>query len=107
MSEEKNVKKKKSAKKKSALTRFLSVAIVGLSVFMLIGVGKEVMHTMELKRKIQEVETMLADLQKENEKLTSIRDKLEDPAYVQSYARGNYMLSREGEQVFYLPPTEK
>ena len=29
--------------------------------------------------------------------------KLEDPEYVKSYARGEYMLSKEGEQIFYLP----
>ncbi|MBR0213930.1 MAG: septum formation initiator family protein, partial [Solobacterium sp.] len=34
------------------------------------------------------------------------RAKLEDPDYIQSYARGNYMLSKDGEQIFYLPEKE-
>ena len=36
----------------------------------------------------------------------AIKAKLEDPEYVKSYARGTYMLSKEGEQIFYLPSGE-
>ena len=39
----------------------------------------------------------------ENEKLTSQKEKLQDPDYVESYARSNYNLSKQGEQIFYLP----
>ena len=39
----------------------------------------------------------------ENERLVSEKEKLMDPDYVQSYARGNYMLTKDGEQIFYLP----
>ena len=42
----------------------------------------------------------------ENVYLTTERAKLEDPDYIQSYARGNYMLSKDGEQIFYLPEKE-
>ena len=30
-------------------------------------------------------------------------EKLEDPDYVQTYARGEYMFSKGDEKVFYLP----
>ena len=61
------------------------------------------MTTMRLQKQLQEVKTELEIITEENTLLTSKKDKLEDPNYVQSYARGNYMLSKEGEQVFYLP----
>ena len=61
------------------------------------------MNTMELKNQLEDVKLRLETIQAENEQLTSQQEKLQDPNYVQSYARGNYMLSKEGEQIFYLP----
>ncbi|MBR5003921.1 MAG: septum formation initiator family protein [Erysipelotrichaceae bacterium] len=70
---------------------------------MIYGVAREVMNTMELKNQLEDVKLRLETIQAENEQLTSQQEKLQDPNYVQSYARGNYMLSKEGEQIFYLP----
>ena len=70
---------------------------------MIYGVAREVMNTMELKNQLDDVKQRLETIQAENEQLTSQQEKLQDPNYVQSYARGNYMLSKEGEQIFYLP----
>ena len=99
--------KVKAPKKRSMFSRFVSYVVIGFSLVMLFGVGKEVMMTVELKQQISRVQQELEELQKENEYLTLQRDKLEDPAYVQSYARGNFMLSKEGEQIFYLPSEDK
>lgn len=70
---------------------------------MIYGVAREVMSTLELKNQLDDVKQRLETIQAENEQLTSQQEKLQDPNYVQSYARGNYMLSKEGEQIFYLP----
>lgn len=70
------------------------------------GVVSELMTTVELKNQLSNVEKELAVIKEENSQLTSQREKLEDPGYVQNYARGNYMLSKEGEQIFYLPSSE-
>ena len=64
------------------------------------------MTTVELKNQLAIVEQELAVIKEENSQLSSQREKLEDPDYVQSYARGNYMLSKEGEQIFYLPGSD-
>ena len=61
------------------------------------------MTTIELRRQLAEVEEKLEKVQAENERLNNEKEKLKDPDYVQSYARGNYMLSKDGEQIFYLP----
>lgn len=97
--------KKRTPKK--PIVRLLSFAALGLSAYLIYGVINEVMSTLELKRKLAEVEQQLAVIKEENSQLTSQKDKLEDPDYVQSYARGNYMFSKEGEQVFYLPSPEE
>ena len=99
--------KPKGRKKRSMLAKFISLVVICFSLFMLYGVVKEVLTTMELKQQISRVEEELKTLQEENKYLTLQRDKLEDPAYVQSYARGCFMLSKEGEQIFYLPSDDK
>ena len=52
---------------------------------------------------LSEVQEKLQEVQDENTYLTNEKTKLQDPDYVQSYARGNYMLTKDGEQIFYLP----
>ena len=39
----------------------------------------------------------------ENASLIATKEKLEDPEYIQTYARGEYMFSKGDEKVFYLP----
>ena len=107
ISSEKKTVKAKTRKKRSMFSKFVSLVVIGFSLFMLVGVGREVLTTMELRQQISVVEQELATLQEENKYLTLQRDKLEDPAYVQSYARGNFLLSKEGEQIFYLPSDDQ
>ena len=38
--------------------------------------------------------------------LVKEKEKLTNPDYVESYARSNYMMSKDGEQIFYLPEDE-
>ena len=37
------------------------------------------------------------------QQLSEVQAKLQDPEYVETYARGKYQLSKDGEQIFYLP----
>ena len=96
-------KKTKRRKFRGPVLRIISFVVIAVSCFMIYGVAREVMNTMELKNQLDDVKQRLETIQLENEQLTSQQEKLQDPNYVQSYARGNYMLSKEGEQIFYLP----
>jgi cell division protein DivIC len=59
------------------------------------------MFTLQQQAKVVEAE--LEALRAENASLTSTKEKLEEPDYVQTYARGEYMFSKGDEKVFYLP----
>ena len=59
-----------------------------------------------LQQQAQVVEEELELLRLENASLTSTKEKLEDPDYVQTYARGEYMFSKDDEKVFYLPSSQ-
>ena len=80
--------------------------MAGASIYFLYSVGQELMTTFQLRRQLAEVQERYQEVLDENVYLTTERAKLEDPDYIQSYARGNYMLSKDGEQIFYLPEKE-
>jgi cell division protein DivIC len=86
--------------------KLICFVLIGVSIYLLYSVGRELMTTVELRRQLAEVQEKLEVVQLENEKLNKEKEKLKDPDYVQSYARGNYMLSKDGEQIFYLPESK-
>ena len=100
------LKKKTARRKMTPFLRLICIAVILFSVFLLYRVAEEVYTTFSLRRQLAEVELKYQEVQDENEYLTRERAKLEDPDYVASYARGNYMLSKDDEQIFYLPEDE-
>lgn len=95
--------KKKKSRRLTPITKLLCVVLIGISVYLLYSVGREVMTTIQLRQQLAEVEEKYARVQQENERLNKEKEKLQDPDYVQNYARGNYIFSKDGEQIFYLP----
>lgn len=97
---------KKTIKKKrrlTPLTKLICVIMLGASAFMLYMVFQEGMTTLRLQQELSEVQAKLQEVQDENRYLTTEKEKLQDPDYVETYARGKYQLSKDGEQIFYLP----
>ena len=66
----------------------------------------EVIKTIELSQSLTDVELELSVLEEQNQLLAQQKEKLEDPEYVKSYARATYMLTKDGEQIYYLPEDE-
>jgi cell division protein DivIC len=81
----------------------LSLLFLGLAVLLFLPVINEVITTFQLKQSITEVKAKLKDLEAENAQLSALKAKLQDEDYIISYARGVYMLSKDGEKIFYLP----
>lgn len=77
--------------------------MIGASAVMLYFAVREVMSTVALQKQLADVQIQLQEVQDQNKYLSSEKEKLQDPDYVENYARGNYMLSKDGEQIFYLP----
>ena len=87
--------------------RLLVLVFFVVSAVLLFNVYQDFSKNSELRRELAEAQAQLELINTENETLTEQKEKLNDDAYVQSYARANYMLSKDGEKVFYLPETEK
>ena len=96
-------RKKNKAKKLSPLMKLFCVAVICVSGWLMFSVTKEVVTTVRLRSQLSDAESKYAQVKAENEKLTDQKQKLQDPDYVESYARSNYNLSKQGEQIFYLP----
>ena len=96
-------KKKKNKRKLTPISKLLCLIVIGISSYGLwIGVN-EILIYQNLKEELKEANTRYQEVKDENSYYTSEKEKLQDPDYIQSYARGNYMLSKDGEQIFYLP----
>ena len=96
-------KKKKNKRKLTPISKLLCLIVIGISSYGIwIGVN-EILIYQNLKEELKEANTRYQEVKDENSYYTSEKEKLQDPDYIQSYARGNYMLSKDGEQIFYLP----
>ena len=97
---------KKKGKKTAIVGKVIGIAFMAIAIFILANVGRQVYTMITLQRQAELVEEELRLLQEENAALIATRDKLEDPNYVATYARGEYMFSKGDEKVFYLPAAE-
>ena len=96
----KQVKRKKPTNKlRLSLTIILFVA----SGFLLYSIVSEALITFELTNDLKEAKTRLQIIEDETRDLEERKEKLEDPNYIKSYARGEYSITKEGEQIFRLP----
>lgn len=94
---------KKKKKKNKNLSKIISIVLIFAAIVMLTDVFKRVYNMFALQKQAEIVEEQLEALRDENASLVSTKEKLEDPDYVQTYARGEYMFSKGDEKVFYLP----
>ncbi|MBQ1477617.1 MAG: septum formation initiator family protein [Erysipelotrichaceae bacterium] len=85
------------------ITKLIGIVIIAAALVILLNVGRQVYTMLSLQRQAELVEEELQILRDENASLINTKDKLEDPNYVQTYARGEYMFSKGDERVFYLP----
>ena len=94
---------KKKSRKRSKLSKLVSLVFILAAIFILSGVLNKIYTMFSLQQQAKLVEEELESLRQENASLISTKEKLEDPDYIQTYARGEYMFSKGDEKVFYLP----
>lgn len=97
-------KKKKTARR--LVSFIICAALLTGIVFMVLDITKEVKTTFTLRADLKEAQAERDALLKEKQQLTEQKEKLENDDYVIAYARGQYLLTREGEQVIILPRIE-
>lgn len=90
-------------KEKNKIKTFLSLAAIFIACFLIYAASSDLMMTMKLKDEITSSEEMISSLENQKNDLSKEKENLENPEYVKRFARGKYMVSKPGEQVFKLP----
>ncbi len=98
--------KKKGYSNMRPLAKLILILLVASAVGLVYKLGVEFHRNSTLKKQLAEAQVRLQQVKDENAYLTSEKEKLEDPNYVASFARSNYLLSKADEQIFYLPEKE-
>ena len=77
--------------------------MIAATIYFWVNINREIQLTMTLRASVAESEEQLRKLEEEKQQLVEKKEKLTDTNYVSSIARGEYLITKEGEQVFVLP----
>ncbi|MBP3852045.1 MAG: septum formation initiator family protein [Erysipelotrichaceae bacterium] len=99
-------KNKKKTSKKRRHTFFYLFLVIVSGVLIWTGI-QELKTTFDLHISIRETEEKNKELKKEKKELEAKKKNLSDPDYIEYIARGKYLVTKEGEQVFKFPSTEE
>jgi len=106
-----NKKVRTVKKKKKGPSRFvrilISLVLLAGTVFMAMEIFKETAITYTLTADIMDAEQQIRNLERERQNLINQKEKLEDENYIRNYARGEFMITRDGEQIFHLPDNDE
>ena len=97
---------KKKAKKSVGQIIFsviLSLLMIAGTGYFLWQISREVETTFTLLTDINDAKKELAELKSEQEHLLQKKEQLLDENYVKIWARGEYLITQEGEEIYKLP----
>ena len=100
-------KKRKASLASKIITIVLCVLMLAASGYFLWKVYNEVGTTVSLMSDINDAKKELEALKKEQEMLTTQKEQLMDDNYVRTWARGEYLITKEGEEIYKLPSQNK
>ena len=94
-------KKKMNKKSKSKVTRFLlCMMLLCASAGLIYSGAKELRTTAQIRLDIQEDNEESAALDEKKAELETTKENLTNPDYIEYLARGKYLVTKDGEQVF-------
>ena len=90
-------------KRKKVQHFFVYIAMLVMSGFLIMGGLQQLSMTHELKSSIVQKEKENKELSSKKKELEKAKQNLTNPDYVEYIARGKYLVTKEGEQVFKFP----
>lgn len=90
-------------KRKKVQHFFVYIAVLVMSGFLIMGGLQQLSMTHELKSSIVQKEKEKKELSSKKKELEKAKQNLTNPDYVEYIARGKYLVTKEGEQVFKFP----
>ena len=105
-SAKKSAASKQKKKQYRPMKKFISVFMFMIACFLTYMSAKELVTTIQLKQEIEETRQEIEALQEQQAILEDQKEKFSDEEYVKRYARGKYLLSKEGETLYKLNDKE-
>lgn len=97
--------------KQSLASRITKLVLSSFALLLIVAASfssfKQISTHFELKAEAKEIKIELRSLEEEQSNLALEKKKLSNPSYVENYARGTHLLSKNDEQVFILPKKGK
>ena len=90
----------KSRKKKKRLSPAAKLIMVVCAALMILSGLSELKTMYDLHRSISDTQQKQSALNAEKKELKKKKKNLSDPDYIEYIARGKYLVTKEGEQVF-------
>ncbi len=90
-------------KRKNIQYFFIYIIMLAASAFLIFGGVKQLMMTQDLKASIEQKKEEKKNLNLKKKELEKTKQNLTNPDYVEYIARGKYLVTKEGEQVFKFP----
>ncbi len=97
---------KKRINLSSTVRMFISGILVIVSGYLIWSGVQDLKTTLDLKSSISENTIISKELADEVSELEQTKKNLTNPDYMKYYARGEYMVTKEGEQVFKFPSSD-
>lgn len=97
----KQTTRKKISKKKRRMRNILSVFLIMIASLLTYKSAQEVLTTIQLHQEISSTNLQIEELQDQQAKLEEQKKKFEDEEYIKRYARGKYLMSKEGETIYH------
>lgn len=101
------MKRKKSRKRQLGRDLLFCVACLVASAALLWGGWQDVQNMLEIRQSIEDNEEKAAQLEQRQDDLETTRENLDNPDYIEYIARGRYLVTKEGEQVFIFPTLQE
>ena len=98
-------KKKKNNPTKRVITAVIATLMVVSIGYFVWEISQEVETTFTLLSDINDAKKELAELQEEQAYLIQQRERLMDEDYLKVWARGEFLILEEGEELYRLPST--
>lgn len=98
--------KGKKTNRRNTFRILKSCAIVIFSGLLIWSGVQDLRTTLELKSSISENSAISQELEDEVTELEKTKTNLTNPDYMKYYVRGEYMVTKEGEQVFKFPSVD-
>lgn len=101
------MKRKKSRKRQLGRDLLFCVACLVASAVLLWDGWQDVQNMLEIRQSIEDNEEKAAQLEQRQDDLETTRENLDNPDYIEYIARGRYLVTKEGEQVFKFPTLQE